>query len=75
MPWIEEPLRCQHPDRPEPRVGDQNRIWECPQCLNRWRVIVVDFGHDVMHGEKQWQAQWWHIDIAGDPKPPRDFDG
>lgn len=64
MPWVDQPEPCCHPDRPPPKIRDEDKVWECSDCQERWRVVVVDHGHDIMPGEDQVEAQWWHVDIA-----------
>lgn len=59
MGWVARPpAPCEHLDRPEPRIGDAGRVWECDNCGVRSTVVVVDYGHDVMPGEASVEARW-----------------
>lgn len=62
MGWIARaPAPCEHLDRPEPRISDEGRVWECDNCGKRSIVAVIDYGHDTMPGEKQVEAQWREV--------------
>lgn len=37
------------------------RVWQCDECDTRWRVVVMDFGHDVMPGESQTEVVWKQV--------------
>lgn len=57
-PWVEKPKSCEHPGRPEPQWSDDGRVWECDACGLAWRAVRVDYGHDVMPGERPVGARW-----------------
>lgn len=63
MAWVEERVHdkppCPHRTRPEACMSDRGRLWECDDCGARFRVLTVDYGHDVMPGEAQVGAYWY----------------
>ncbi len=62
MPWLEPPVPpCKHTGRPlssHLSFTDRGRIWQCATCQQKFKVIHVDFGHDVMPGEASWEMRW-----------------
>lgn len=59
--WIAERQRCEHPGRPDAAYVWVGRVWQCDECDTRWRVIFMDFGHDVMPGEPQTEVVWKQV--------------
>lgn len=61
MTWIkkEDVHKCQMPEQDSDHgTGD---VWECPYCPRAYELIVIDYGHDVMPGEKSTGWSWKEV--------------